>query len=721
MPGLVYTPLDITKNEIRVLRMIDRRVNDSARDDNDAIPKFSLHVVDLDDFTSGSRTWMKANNTERISPLEYLGSLRSRQWWGTRLKSALHQRIHRQKSENVHSILSQPTIHGRWNWGDFRAISYVWGKSIASREVKINSHMVRVTDNLFDILQCLWLSKGPFVPLTNPAIWVDALCINQLDVEERSLQVRRMGLVYGQSFQTIAWIGNNGPGDVHRGAMFINAFRDQLMDQTHQKKTSQLRHSQSDDAFLTSFRRLQDHDVIGFAALLLSAYWSRLWIVQEIVLGQENVVFAGHRYEVSYNDMDMASAICWRHIEEIEEQCSQSCRFVGIEDLSNDIFHRIYLLRRLLGLSDITKDGFSLFDLLLKMAISADSEQSDDKDKVYGMLSLQAPGLSDMIVPSYTKSVAEVYTDFARAVILFSGSLDLMFSSPLAPQARHSSADSELPTWVPDWRLFAASSRPQFSHARYPYQASGDRLAKDVSFKEGLLGLKGFVFDVCEGLSISINDSLNVIPLKSSRGDPWPEFRAGSCLLNAYKTVTDTREALWRTMILNKGPDYAVASREFEWLLSIHLDGDSITLESSDTDNVRAEYNTQRRLNGQLLIGGIELCKYYSSSSDFETAHATKENWDEWDKLIQHACHIAERHKLIVTATGYLAMGMSLAQQGDKICILLGSSMPVILRPVQGTEHWQMLGSCYVHGIMDGEAIGWLEDGRYKLRDFTIC
>jgi hypothetical protein len=44
-----------------------------------------------------------------------------------------------------------------------------------------------------------------------------------------------------------------------------------------------------------------------------------------------------------------------------------------------------------------------------------------------------------------------------------------------------------------------------------------------------------------------------------------------------------------------------------------------------------------------------------------------------------------------------------------RICILYGCSVPVVLRPIRNSEscnefYYELIGECYVHGMMDGEA-----------------
>lgn len=51
-------------------------------------------------------------------------------------------------------------------------------------------------------------------------------------------------------------------------------------------------------------------------------------------------------------------------------------------------------------------------------------------------------------------------------------------------------------------------------------------------------------------------------------------------------------------------------------------------------------------------------------------------------------------------------MGLYLAeaQVGDVLCVLLGCKVPVVLRPVADNTY-QVVSTCYAHGLMNGEAI----------------
>ena len=51
--------------------------------------------------------------------------------------------------------------------------------------------------------------------------------------------------------------------------------------------------------------------------------------------------------------------------------------------------------------------------------------------------------------------------------------------------------------------------------------------------------------------------------------------------------------------------------------------------------------------------------------------------------------------------------------------ILLGASLPFVLRPAEESRY-SLIGDCYMHGIMDGEAMTDLDPGKYTLEDITL-
>jgi len=83
----------------------------------------------------------------------------------------------------------------------YDALSYVWGSSEKRRSIFINKHELAVTENLHAALSHLRDKNLERI------LWVDAICINQADIQERSYQVRSMGKIYSKGSRVIVWLG----------------------------------------------------------------------------------------------------------------------------------------------------------------------------------------------------------------------------------------------------------------------------------------------------------------------------------------------------------------------------------------------------------------------------------------------------------------------------------------------------------------------------------
>ena len=60
------------------------------------------------------------------------------------------------------------------------------------------------------------------------------------------------------------------------------------------------------------------------------------------------------------------------------------------------------------------------------------------------------------------------------------------------------------------------------------------------------------------------------------------------------------------------------------------------------------------------------------------------------------------------------------AKEGDIICILLGCSVPVVLRPVGGDSAFEFIGECYIHGLMEGEFMQTVSENGWEPEEIEI-
>ncbi|KAJ8115999.1 hypothetical protein OPT61_g2479 [Boeremia exigua] len=106
---------------------------------------------------------------------------------------------------------------------NFHALSYVWGDPANKQTILVNDQPFEVTQNLYNFLNQVWKDEHLFrrdrpsthdgedtgLVSTEPLYWwTDAICINQEDIDEKSIQVPRMGELYSMASRVWVWLGN---------------------------------------------------------------------------------------------------------------------------------------------------------------------------------------------------------------------------------------------------------------------------------------------------------------------------------------------------------------------------------------------------------------------------------------------------------------------------------------------------------------------------------
>ena len=86
----------------------------------------------------------------------------------------------------------------------YEALSYAWGDATNKTPICVNGAALSVTGGLEQILRHLRPADWPPRPM-----WIDAICINQSDVDERNQQVPLMADIYGSAERTVCWLGEH--------------------------------------------------------------------------------------------------------------------------------------------------------------------------------------------------------------------------------------------------------------------------------------------------------------------------------------------------------------------------------------------------------------------------------------------------------------------------------------------------------------------------------
>jgi hypothetical protein len=130
--------------------------------------------------------------------------------------------------------------------------------------------------------------------------------------------------------------------------------------------------------------------------------------------------------------------------------------------------------------------------------------------------------------------------------------------------------------------------------------------------------------------------------------------------------------------------------------------------------------NENKRANGacgeklQMLVDYIR--EEGILPSDTTTSNAHTKSLGDYDQAIFAASH---NRRFFTTQGGHVGVGPKVGESGDVVVILYGSRAPCVLR--RRGEHYKFLGTCYVDGIMDGEAVHQHRaEGRVD-ELFTLC
>jgi len=197
------------------------------------------------------------------------------------------------RASDIHCTLSKVEIPR--NSGDklecshkYNALSYVWGNHEPPGIIYIHGGRETVTPNLMSALRHL---RHPEKVLL---LWVDAVCINQALVEEKNHQVAMMGEIYSCADKCFMWLGEEADGS-GLAIDLIKRLSTWLAQHPISTASNFERHIQNDRAFDPAWQEAPNDPTnrphfIALEKLLRREYWSRVRIVQEILLSQDAIM-----------------------------------------------------------------------------------------------------------------------------------------------------------------------------------------------------------------------------------------------------------------------------------------------------------------------------------------------------------------------------------------------------------------------------------------------
>ena len=287
-----------------------------------------------------------------------------------------------------------------------------------------------------------------------------------------------------------------------------------------------------------------------------------------------------------------------------------------------------------------------------------------------------------------------------------------------------------LASWVPKWTegISSMTMATQNAGRLDLYNATGRlkdgkylRMRHTGNFLDKGLTLKvqGFVVDTVNGLGAVDLDNKQAIEVDEETIygliQPEPEPNRSQ-----YGSEHGIFRALWMSLVLGESvrdgdSDSEVAGSTLLNSLYVVQASDDKAIHEIMNKVFRSWYskNTKFEIHGRTLNHWIML----STVDPTKPKRTMTDLTDEELRFLEVIMLTSFHKRLVFVYEGYIGMAPHDARKGDIVCLLLGCSIPVVLRErIEGG--FRLVGEACVHGIMKGEAM--TKDNEERLQDFCI-
>ncbi|CAG7557892.1 unnamed protein product [Fusarium equiseti] len=635
----------------------------------------------------------------------------------------------------------------------YNALSYTWGPprnventDDSSAIILLNGQLFEVQPNLYDAL----LELEATCPET--PIWIDALCINQSDLIERSAQVSVMNQIYGSAARVIVWLGKATP-ELETGVKAAARLGTESVPHTIRMLRTQTWDFTNDLSNMSERYGMQPIDkdeAIGLATLFSCNYFVRIWVIQEVSLTNDVVILCNGNFTsfdcVGYTAAFLQYSGLFQQVYALVPYTKKGSYIR--DDVNMFDAERIGLFREwckdkktewaeVLETIDFeagighTQPKSSEMLLLRFLVMSLKFKSTDRRDIIYGlggimkkMAAKHGSSFPAEFEPNYDIDVKDLLTGVARKIIETTDSL-VYLGLVKDPCVRDVPG---LPSWVPN---FSAHSINSLSGAGFR--------------SLGTLNASNHIPHTSSEQVFSVNgDALNVsgfcIGNVEKLGDTFSDTISGQQRMNAdilcsmpqvyLYTGQSSDEAFWRTLVLDNDLSYRPAKlirlEDFQMAVMqffVHPlaighreapspeEGQALVLEliskMSYLDQVSAKFPSSIFPRVNLIksmcinLGLIPKEEVQLNDEERKMLMVPKSAGSVPPVMVVSSTYMG--HRPFLTGSGYLGMGLESIEAGDEVWIVKGSPTPLVLR--REGDKFGLIGESYVHGVMRGEAV----------------
>jgi hypothetical protein len=548
----------------------------------------------------------------------------------------------------------------------YSALSYVWGNALMPFDLQTADGKMPLTAALNSALRTV-RHKAFSVRL-----WVDAICINQADDHEKILQIRLLRSIFQKADKVVAWVGDEKDHSNRAIEALIQIRTLALRPDQWPENLPAIPSTWSDD-----IPGPQDIAWIDIGKFFERDWFQRIWVVQELVLGSKIWILCG-KWSVNWDDVFAALETCLHGIESIR--------------VSNARLRQVITQTKPAYLLGSTRRMFKdprlsrRFSLLSLLDIFAHCAATKERDKLFALLGIALDAESDIFDANYSSSLETVVRRYASEFVRRGHTLDLLYRAGTSKSYNFCS-------WIPKWTdREARRTISTWRGAQGNFSSGGNSSVKASTLNSGQdkLQVSGIAIDTIEQLCRTTTSEDDIISVVI-------EIRSSIDKLKSYPTGERLEDLKLKVPIGNAiGP----------------CSDDSGTLEL----NVPEVRNVDRVFDWKEEFSDIksvqEMVEFLQKPRDSRVR-----SWKYWTTAATFAKRLCDG-RFFVTKKGYVGFAPHDAAIGDEICVFYGAAVPFVLRKSwRSGSAYKLIGECYIHGIMYGEALSFegIQERSYTL------
>ena len=587
----------------------------------------------------------------------------------------------------------------------YRALSYFWGNEHTG-SVFCNGSKIEITQNCLTALHRLRTrSRDDNIdPSSFDAdkayFWVDAICINQSNNDEKAGQMKLMGRIYSDAMEAVAYIGE--PLTKGRDLKLLDIIEDKSRGEAGQSEQSEA--GRANHGELSPERdespRHRDSEWNAVAELFIRPWFCRTWTLQEAVLPEALCCIFGEAV-FAFEDIEKLAST-WRELTTIE---IFGQRWQGRDSWG---FDRQLTMKQCCNLSIGNYDSACMIRKgwrcgqpvtgIEVLQANRHRRCKDARDQIFAFLSLMSDIERAEFAPRFTDSILSLFYSVSSYYAKSGEALKLLHFSSNS----HFVNTVGMPSWVPDWSNQVLSHPLSF---RLYHCATRAKERTSLSADEQILHVRGFIVDdvqfatgwiIPDGEYYDIEEEgCNIDHVFDLIYDKIAVFETPECpyldeMRAHYGGEQARKEAVWRALVANS-------------------DG----RDGRPTAQQRREYNEFIEWAALGPNVGIDFLANLGRELEIHSS------------FLKRFLDIQAFQKITITKAGRIGTIPANFTHGDRIAVMLGAPTPLVIRPSRGSTTVTVVGPCYVDGIMENELFK--ENGNlvnpdlYETEDFQIA